>query len=317
MSRRSDASDDETAGSTDATTTSHATTTWKVLGELDEADAAGVIGHNRATSGTGTGVEGVTDSAADGTAGVTGRATAASGATYAVAGFNDSTGSGSGAVFGKVTASANVGYTNGVMGEDPTENGAGVYGSATGSGVTNYGVYGETLSADGYGVYSYGDSRTDGSHHVTEQVIRPATTNVYLGSNQTVSPNTVVGLGFDSTDIDELGAWDSGASEYTCPYDGTYNIDVGVTTSVITSNDYTFNVDVYGANIRQIRGRHPVPGSSDNRQFITASRTISASSGDTISVQVDHTLGKDIDIVGDSSDLGFTYMSVTYVNSTP
>lgn len=42
--------------------TSHSSSTWKVLGEIEASTGTGVLGHNTATSGTAVGIEGVTES---------------------------------------------------------------------------------------------------------------------------------------------------------------------------------------------------------------------------------------------------------------
>jgi len=55
--------------------TSHSGSTWKVLGAIEDHDGVGVLGHAAATSGTGRGVAGVTDSGEAGAAGVRGEAT--------------------------------------------------------------------------------------------------------------------------------------------------------------------------------------------------------------------------------------------------
>lgn len=47
---------------------------------------------------------------------------------------------------------------------------AGVYGEATGSSGKTYGVHGMTASDAGYGVYSEGNSKTEGSHEVTDDL---------------------------------------------------------------------------------------------------------------------------------------------------
>lgn len=59
-------------GSLETTVTPHATSTWKVLGQIDAASGIGVLGHNTATSGTAIGVKGVTDSTHERAAGVLG-----------------------------------------------------------------------------------------------------------------------------------------------------------------------------------------------------------------------------------------------------
>lgn len=228
MSRRSGGSDDETADTTDVTTTSHTSSVWKVLGELADAGATGVLGHNSATSGAGSGVEGVTDSSGTDSAGVRGEATAGSGSTYGVAGYNNSTDF-SAAVYGAVTASSNASATNGVYGYDPTENGAGVYGFTDGPGKT-YGVYAHTQSADGYALYADGDSKTEGNHEITgDQTVGTLGASVYLSTSQTIPDDGRNTVEFDGTVVDDRNEWNnSGNYVFTCATDGDYHVSTSV-----------------------------------------------------------------------------------------
>ena len=114
----------------------HASSAWRVLGELDTIDGVGVLGHSTATSGTGAGVEGVTDSSAEGAAGV--RGSAPNGARGVV---GDST------------------YYQGVLGL--SEETAGVRGETTNGGW--FGVLGinqATTNSDGGGAGVYGLTRS-------------------------------------------------------------------------------------------------------------------------------------------------------------
>lgn len=235
MTRRFDDSpDDSTASSdsTDARTDSHATSTWKVLGQLDTAGATGVLGHNTATSGTGVGVEGITDSGGTDAAGLRGEATASTGVTYGVAGFNNSEKGGSAGVYGEVTAASNTRPTNGVMGLDPTENGAGVYGYSGAPSGPGYGVVGEAVSPSGLAVYAIGDSKTNGKHVVDGHVEKSANATAYLASSQSIPKNTATRVEFDSTTDDtagdDFGAFDTTNNKYVVPVAGDYRVDVTI-----------------------------------------------------------------------------------------
>ncbi len=177
--------------------------TYKVLGLLDDPTGVGVLGQNDATSGNAYGVDGITSSGADEAAGVRGTGP---GSSFGVIGRSFSTESnlpsipgeasagvlglsenglglfaksvGSDGVYGRSEdpgaagvfgfGASSSGVTKGVYGEtvSETDGAAGVRGEATGSTGTIYGVYGTASSSDGYGVYSAGDSKTEGNHEV-------------------------------------------------------------------------------------------------------------------------------------------------------
>ncbi len=118
---------EESATLSDPSTSQHTASAYKVLGQDDLPSGAAVQGHNTATSGTATGVEGVTDSTDSNAAGVRGKSMASSGTqveTYGVHGISAGDGTLSG----------------------PTP--SGVKGTGTGSG-ENAGVLGVTQSDAG------------------------------------------------------------------------------------------------------------------------------------------------------------------------
>lgn len=117
--------------------TPHASTTWKVLGEIESTSGSGVLGHNTATSGSAYGVEGVTDSTGDGAAGVRGMATSDSGKVWGVEAVTQSRDYPSAAVrarapmgqFGVYATSASTGIfvdsdRTGVLADSTTSDGA-------------------------------------------------------------------------------------------------------------------------------------------------------------------------------------------------
>jgi hypothetical protein len=146
-------------------------------------DRPGILGQHRATSGTGAGVEGRTNSASEGAAGVLGVATSTS-TTYhtsaGVRGINNSndgygvhgSSSGGAGVHGFSSSAIGVyGYSGGgsdgygVYGYSPS--GTGVYGTSDGT-VASYGVHGVSVSGrgvygkseNGDGVYGYSTNGT-------------------------------------------------------------------------------------------------------------------------------------------------------------
>jgi hypothetical protein len=119
-----------------------------VLGESTSSDGVGVLGIHSATTGSGSGVLGRSDSASAGAVGVHGIVT------------SDSLPAFSAGVWGRNNSAS---YGNGVLGEHAgagfgvqgkSAEGRGVYGYAWKGGETNYGVYGLSDSAKGFGVFA-------------------------------------------------------------------------------------------------------------------------------------------------------------------
>ena len=110
--------------------------------ETDGEHWNAIHGINSATTGWSWGVRGDTSSESENAYGVRGTAESTSGAAVGVGGATS--GSGDGA--------------------------AGVSGEAMGSSGETYGVYGTTASDTGYGVYSEGNSKTEGTHEVTDDL---------------------------------------------------------------------------------------------------------------------------------------------------
>jgi hypothetical protein len=102
-------------------------------------------------SATGDGVWGVTGSSADQSTGVRGWANATSGATYGVYGYNRSSSAGARGVYGYSSAATDQ-LTFGVYGESASTSGFGVYGADTAASGFTCGVYGLSASTEGRGV---------------------------------------------------------------------------------------------------------------------------------------------------------------------
>lgn len=266
--------DEEESTDLTAVTAAAISSDYKVRGKKSASGGTGVLGHNTATSGTSYGVEGVTDAESTGAAGVRGYASGSSDQTYGVHAETETTnqkgaglkaearsgssnaivararGGGHGidtstdadgnyAVWARQVGASGTQFDHGIVGETYTEvNGvAGVRGEANGTGGNEtYGVYGASASSDGYGVYSSGDSKTDGDHHVTGTVSRSAVTTVFLSSAQSIPDSTSTRIAFDSTNDgvgpdtagDDFGAFDTSDHEYVVPHDGDYRVDVNV-----------------------------------------------------------------------------------------
>jgi hypothetical protein len=136
-------------------------------------DGTGVYGLHDASTGIDPGVQGATNSTSENAAGVIGEVSPAYPGAYSagVRGINNGTGS-----FGIGVWGSHGGYGWGVYGT--AVGGSGVRGRATAAGGANYGVYGQSDSAQGRGVYglataasgsTYGviaESRSDAGHAI-------------------------------------------------------------------------------------------------------------------------------------------------------
>lgn len=131
-----------------------------VEGITEAPQGYGVFGHNNASTGAGQGVRGQSGGANG--RGVYGNATAASGETYGVYGSSSST-SGIG-VFGQATPSS--GFTNGVWGHSFSTSGNGVLGSSSASTGATYGVIGDSQSTSGTGVWGRANASTGTNYAV-------------------------------------------------------------------------------------------------------------------------------------------------------
>ena len=124
--------------------------TYGVYGQTDSTAGRGVYGYASAQSGNNYGVYGETHSSSGD--GVYGLATALSGSAYGVHGLSASS-SGRG-VYGYATSLS--GTTYGVYGWAESPDGYGVYGLADAATGTTHGIYGRVNSTDGYGLYGEG-----------------------------------------------------------------------------------------------------------------------------------------------------------------
>lgn len=127
---------------------------YGVHGESYSSEGRGVLGYAYNTSGSNYGVYGISRSSAG--RGVYGSATSTTGTNYGVYGESQSS-SGTG-VYGSGKAAGIKGESQiyGVQGVATGITGRGVYGRVTNTSGTNYGVFGESESPDGSGVFGIG-----------------------------------------------------------------------------------------------------------------------------------------------------------------
>jgi hypothetical protein len=213
-------------------------------------------------------------------------------------------------VLGHNTATSGTAF--GVEGvTDSTQDGAaGVRGVGTGTSGGIYGVLGLTDSPSGFGVYSDGDSKTDGNHEVTgTQSVGNVGVEAFLSSNQTIPDSSATRVTFDSTAADDTGSFDSTNNEYILPYDGDYQIDVGINwgTSFASGDNLYINThsNNQGTIIRNSNNGPGVPYS------ISSKVVKGLSKGDSIFVEVIQNSGSDATVIG--AGRSYTWLSVNKI----
>lgn len=278
--------------------------TYKVRGEDELSDGAGVLGHNTATTGTAMGVEGVTES--DAGTGVRGTTTASSGLVFGVHGSGTSPSaygvlgtvvSGIFPFFQSGKPMGVRGYTDRSGAQNGVEAGYGVFGSVVATSGEAYGVYGFTNSSDGYGVYSDGDSKTTGKHRIDGRLDRGTVgASVGLDNEQSVPGSDETRVAYDKIEFDD-GAWDSTNNEYVVPMDGTYRLDAHVSFDDSFSENTFVSLHIHhfdnGIEQEAINHQELTPASGGSSGYAAQlSRTVRATKDDTFYVTVYQTDGE-------------------------
>jgi len=291
------------SGST-AVTANAVSSDYKVRGEKTAPGGTGVQGHNTATTGTATGVEGVTESSAPHAAGVHGQAAAGSGVTYGVLGSGGSPSSQG--VVGVTTTGqlpdlfptypAGVwGHTDRSGAEADVSVAYGVRGYASAQSGAAHGVTGATASTDGYGVLSLDDSKTQGTHEVDRLSQQFVGASVEISSTQTIDPNEFETVRFDSENFDRGNEFDTTNHEFSPGMDGIYHANVWARTD---QSGRLLYLQLYNGGSRIAQAN---PDGSDS---LLLSRWFQLTSSDTLSVAaVSQDSTDSIDIV--SADASF------------
>jgi hypothetical protein len=273
--------------------------TYKILGELADTEASGVVGNATATSTVTYGVLG--KGASPSTQGVVGAATSA------------------------VVPDIAIGYPAGMWGytdrdsstSEDVEEAYGVYGEARSTSGKSHGVYGNTTSSNGYGVFSDGDSKTSGDHEITGSQT--------VGNNHTVTGSQSIGkvgmeaemstnaqsidsgdqptIKFDTAVVDHFNQFDSANYEYVVPEDGHYHVVAAVHWRNIPGQS-RHDVDIKVGNFSQVDRIQTVPGSSSEYATITDETTktlYGLSQDDRISVSVFQDSGSPVDVTDGGS----------------
>lgn len=313
--------------------TSHTTSNWKVLGELNAEDGSGVLGHNTATTGGAIGVEGVTDSGAAEAAGVRGSAAGDSqgvvGRTYQNESDLPSLSGGlSAGVFGKSDRSSGIGVVGwstesyGVFGRSDSASVPGGLFATGANGGLALKVNGETVmdqdltvsapTSIGDNLSVSGDASVSGHASVSGDLsiggsssVGQTGASVYLSADQTVPGSSTTAVQFDSVEHDDFGGMDTSTGEYTVPADGDYHVSFHVrwadsfSTTIVRYRLFTSTNGVEFGSVT----------TADGFESGGFSRTVfGMSAGHTINVDVrqSDSLSKDLD----GNSRGDTFMTI-------
>jgi hypothetical protein len=293
-----DASEDvSTDGNHAVDPASHGSSTWKVLGAIDAPDGTGVLGHNTAASGQGSGVTGVVDSPED-AAGVLGRAPA--GEADAVIGIAENGGIGVGGSTDATDQSGMLALNTATAGEaiahhaqtsSSGDGSAGVLGEATAGSGQIYGVRGTTNSPGGYGLATPDDATVGGSLSIGAiGATAEQTTDITIGG----TPTDVV---YDSEVVDDRDEYDPSTGEFTCAHDGSYHVKSQVfwEGGLTDGEGIRLSIRLQGFAEAVDSVNWSNGGSRRTQSVTTVLRNVSA--GDTIKITA-QTGGSDHDIVG-------------------
>lgn len=220
------ASEEQDVDQPDAVATSHGSSPTKVVGEIGDTDATGVVGHATAGSSITYGVLGQGDSpSTQGVVGTTGSLP------------NIPTGFPAGVWAHTARSSADAGVTEGY----------GIYAESTAGSGETYGLYGIVKSPQGYGVYSDGNSHTKGNHEVTRDVsvggdlsvggnqtvigsvsVGDLGASAHLSANVDIPDDTATTVPFDVETADDRYEFDTSTHTFTASRAGHYRVDVAV-----------------------------------------------------------------------------------------
>jgi len=288
---------DQTDDSTDATTNGVATSNFKVKGEISDDTAAGVLGDNTSSGTTPVGVEGNAPNSSNGR-GVVGTSLSdqsnytdftASPEGYGVYGVSDR--------YYGVFAYKPAGTDGPALFARSDVNVPSIETFQNGSGPA---IETQDVEANGYVEASDGFRGNVGA-------------SAYNGSTQTVSGGSTETVVFDTVEADQRNEYDESNGEFTCAYDGTYNIDVGINlTSVDQGAEYDIEIKVNGST-EAVKVLLMSSADDSNDPTFTLSRNLfNLSSGDTIRVDFDNGGSNSVNVYG-SSNSYWTWLTVRQV----
>lgn len=244
--------------------------THGVLGEVDSEDGQGVVGRNSTRDYV------INSSFPNGTTGITDRSGADTNVTEASG------------VRGASLASSGAAY--GVKGTTASPDGAGIVGVDT--------------SGNGYGVISFGDSKTEGNSEVTgSQSVGTVGAEAHLGSDQTTQDSTLTTVQFDQVDHDDFGGFDATTGEYTVQDPGDYHISFAVSWANGLNGD-TVDYNFFSDGVDFIARKT----GSLNRTNNLSKTAFGMSQGDVIKLAVRQFSGGTADIEGSSR--GDTFITI-------
>jgi hypothetical protein len=306
---------------------------WGVRGDTDSADsnAYGVRGRSMSSSGAAKGVGGRTDGGGDGAAGVYGEARDTSASVYGVHGetsssnntaagvLGESPGSGANGVIGlaNVSTPSDRADEAGVYGETESEPGYGVFGlNASTSGSYAEGVFGITNSGDSAAVTGKNDGggvgvKSDGPLEVVGHAdITKTGLSAYLSTSQTIDSGTATTtVVFDATNADDFGGYDTSTGVYTIQEAGDYHVSFTIDwqSSFSDGVNIHYELQINGGINGGIQA-DTTTATSSQRVCRSFSRTLfGLTEGDTLEVAVGQESGSPADIYGSNQE---TYLTI-------
>ncbi|PSQ50792.1 hypothetical protein BRD19_00020 [Halobacteriales archaeon SW_7_65_23] len=293
---------DQTDDSTDATTNGVATSNFKVKGEISDETAAGVLGDNTSSGETPVGVEGNAPNSSNGR-GVVGTSLsnqsnytdfAASPEGYGVYGVSDR--------YYGVFAYKPAGTDGPALFARSDVNVPSILTLQTGGGPA---IETQDVEANGY-------VEADGYVEASDGFRGNVGASAYKSSSQTVSGNSTETVVFGSVEADQRNEYDESNGEFTCAYDGTYNVDVGLNlTSVDQGDEYEIDIEVNGGTEARKVLLMSSADDGDDPTFTLSRNLFNLSSGDTIKVDFKNEGSNSVNVYGSSSY--WTWLTVRQV----
>lgn len=176
-----------------------------------------------------------------------------------------------------------------------------------------HGVLGVHFAPEGYAVWAYGDSKTEGTHTVGGRVdITNVGLSAYLSSNYPVPDSTFETIPFDTTTEDHFGGYDTSSGVYTVQQAGDYHVDflIDWDDTFAEGDSIEYALLINGSAMGGLAADTIVPTRTDPSRCF--SRTLfGLSAGDTIEVEIYQQSGGEKNITGGSSEQ--TYLTVAKV----
>jgi len=251
--------------------------TYKVIGELSQADAAGVLGKNSSGTGKTVGVKGVTETTdSDEAAGVKGSSPKSNvgvlGQTYDDKSNLFDFGGSSAGIYGRSDKPKG----NGVVGWSTNR-----WGIAGVSESNSYGGVVGTHTGNGFGIWSLNGLRVEGRTSISDVGIEAhQETDVGVNGNTTVI--------YDNEIVDDRDEYDPSTGKFTCAYDGDYHVEAQIDWPSTFPDHEAIFMEIHVNGTPELLN-YQETATDTNGPTQAISKTIrDLSAGDTISIVADH-----------------------------